>query len=287
VLTYRCILKYYRGPAFPESALRWPAVLLVGIMASIWNYRGLIKKLAVTDLKVRYKNSALGLFWSLLQPLLMYLVLYVVFTSLMSGSTIEHYPLYLFLGIITWGFFDKATGFSLNSIVGKPSLIKKIYFPREVLVISACLTALMMSCMEFAVFAIFMLAFGVLPTAVALLFPLVLLIEFVFALGIALAIASLNVRFRDVQWMWAVVMQAGFFATPIMYSVSIFQNSTHLKLLAYNPMGLIIDMMRNMLIYQQWPATTGLIFTGAVAALCLALGSLVFRKLEPSFAEEV
>jgi lipopolysaccharide transport system permease protein len=128
----------------------------------IWEYRGLIKKLAVTDLKVRYKSSVLGILWSLLQPLLTFVVLLIVFTGLMINKSIDNYPLFLLLGIIGWGFFDKATSFSLSSIVGKPQLVKKIYFPREVLVISACLTALMMSLIEFVVFGIFVIGFDLL-----------------------------------------------------------------------------------------------------------------------------
>jgi lipopolysaccharide transport system permease protein len=256
-------------------------------MSGLWNYRNLIKKIAIMDLRMRYKNSVLGFLWSLLQPMLMLLVLYIVFTHLFVNTSIEPYPLFLLLGIISWGFLDKATGFSLNSIVGKPSLIKKVYFPREVLVISACLTALMMTCIEFAVFAGFMLIYGVMPTIVAVLFPLVLLIEFILVLGISFAIASLNVRFRDIQWIWAVIMQCGFFATPIMYSISLFQNSRYLLLLTYNPMGIIIEMLRNTLIYGRWPAITELLFTGVVAFALLMLGLVLFRHLEPSFAEEV
>jgi ABC-type polysaccharide/polyol phosphate export systems, permease component len=258
-------------------------------MTSIWNYRSLIIKIAVTDLKIRYKNSVLGFLWSLLQPMLMLLVLYIVFTNLMVNmdKSLDPYPLFLLLGIVSWGFLDKATGFSLNSIVGKPSLIKKIYFPREVLVISACLTALMMTCIEFIVFALFMIAYGVVPTAVTLLFPLVMLIEFMLVLGISLTIASLNVKFRDIQWIWGVIMQAGFFATPIMYSLSIYQNSGYLNVLVYNPMGIIIEMFRNTLIYHQWPAMPELVFTGVVALALLAIGFFVFKHLEPSFAEEV
>lgn len=258
-------------------------------MTGLWNYRSLIIKLAVTDLKIRYKNSVLGLLWSLLQPMLMLLVLYIVFTRVMVNvnESLDPYPLFLLLGIISWGFLDKATGFSLHSIVGKPSLIKKVYFPREVLVISACLTALMMTCIELTVFAAFMLAYGIMPTAAAMLFPPVLFVEFVLALGISLAIASLNVRYRDVQWIWAVIMQAGFFATPILFSISIFGSTGWLRLLTYNPVGVIMTMMRDTLIYGRWPVFDALLLACLAAAAFLVIGVVVFRHLEPSFAEEV
>jgi lipopolysaccharide transport system permease protein len=237
----------------------------------------------------------LGFLWSLLQPLLMLLVLYVVFTTLMANmnESLDTYPLFLLLGIISWGFLDKATGFSLNSIVGKPSLIKKIYFPREVLVISACLTALMMSLIEYVVFAAFMVAYGMVPTWMAILFPAVLLVEFILALGVSLLISSLNVIWRDVQWIWPVVMQAGFFLTPIMYFRNIFDNIPYVgEVLKYNPMAAILDSLRYVLINQYAPQFYGRIldYTGYAimfAAALMVAGWFVFNRLEPRFGEEV
>lgn len=256
-------------------------------MAGLWEYRGLIKKIAVTDLKVRYKNSVLGILWSLLQPMMMFLILWIVFSNIFANKGIDKYPLYLLLGIIAWGFLDKATGFSLGSIVGKPTLVKKIFFPREVLVISACITALMMSAIEFMVFGAFMLAWGVMPTMTIIVFPAVLLIEFVLVLGISLAISSLNVRYRDVQWIWPVLMQVGFFLTPIMYSMSIFDGKSYLSALMLNPMGKILDMMRSTLIYDKLPIIADVAYVSIIAIVLLIVGILVFRKLEPTFAEEV
>lgn len=244
---------------------------------------------------LRYKNSVLGFVWSLLQPLLIFLVLFVVFGSIFDNSLIEYYPLYLLIGIISWGLLDKGTSFSLNSIVGKPNLIKKIYFPREILVISACLTALMMTCIEMFVFCclalLYVLLFG---KAIALgmtllLFPVVFLIEFVLVLGVSLAIASLNVRFRDIQWIWSVVMQAGFFATPIMYSMSVFKDKTVAGLISYNPVGAIMGLLRDTSIYSGLYHTDLMIilYTAIFAIVVLFAGWLIFKRLEPDFAEEV
>ena len=268
-------------------------------MPGLWEYRGLIKKLAVTDLKVRYKNSVLGIFWSLLQPLLTFIVLLIVFTGLMINKSIDNYPLFLLLGIIGWGFFDKATSFSLVSIVGKPQLVKKIYFPREVLVISACLTALMMSLIEFVVFGIFVLGFDLLhhflgygtafifPTWLLLLFPVILLIEFVLALGVALAISSLNVIWRDIQWAWPVVMQAGFFLTPVMYSMDTLKGIPQSWILKFNPMADILDSLRYVLINRYAPLANDLAYTAMIAILMIVVGWLIFSRLEPRFGEEV
>jgi lipopolysaccharide transport system permease protein len=257
----------------------------------IWEYRGLIRKIAVTDLKLRYKNSVLGIVWSLLQPLLTFIVLLIVWTGLMLNRSIPNYPLFLLLGIIGWGFFDKATGFSLGCIVGKPQLVKKIYFPREVLVISACLTALMMSLIEFIVFGAFMLAFRMLPAHMAVLFPVILCVEFLLALGVALIISSLNVVWRDVQWIWPVLMQAGFFLTPVMYSMSTFQGIRDSWVLNYNPMAAVLNSLRNVLIIKPAPSLetviTSIGYAAIFALVLIAVGWLVFNRLEPKFGEEV
>jgi lipopolysaccharide transport system permease protein len=262
-------------------------------IGEIWEYRGLIKKLAITDLKIRYKNSALGILWSLLQPLLTFVVLLIVFTGLMINRSIENYPLFLLLGIIGWGFFDKATGFSIGSIVGKPQLVKKIYFPREVLVISACLTALMMSLIEFLVFAIFMIIFNVahiysvLPTWMVILLPIILLVEFALALGVSLAISSLNVIWRDIQWIWPVIMQAGFFLTPVMYSMDIFKGFSYSWILQFNPMAAILDSLRYVLIDRPVPILNEMAYATIIALIAIVAGWLIFIKLEPRFGEEV
>ncbi|MBE9485470.1 MAG: ABC transporter permease, partial [Bacteroidetes bacterium] len=119
-------------------------------MNKLWDYRHLTLKLAMSEFKLRYKNSVLGFFWSMLEPLMMLIVLYVVFTNLMRVN-VEHYQLFLLMGIVSWNLVARGTGMSLNSILGKPSLVQKVYFPREVLVISSCITALLMSLLEFVV----------------------------------------------------------------------------------------------------------------------------------------
>lgn len=263
-------------------------------MFNLWEYRGLISKIAITDLKLRYKNSVFGLLWSLLQPILMLLILFIVFSVVFKNNGIEYYPVYLLLGIVSWGFLEKGTTFSLNSIIGKANLIKKIYFPREILVISACLTALMMTMIEFVVFGGFMVMYMAItktlisPGYYLLMFPFILAIEFVLVLGISLAIASLNVKYRDIQWIWGVVMQAGFFATPIMYSMDSFKVSSYAWVLAYNPIGMIMGLMRDTLIYG-YNKTIGIEYAGYVAmfaAVVLVVGWIVFSLIEPTFAEE-
>ncbi len=254
-------------------------------MKELWNYRHLALKLAMSEFRLRYKNSILGFFWSLLEPLLMLVVLYVVFTNLMRVN-VEHYQLFLLMGIISWNMLSRGTTMSLSSILGKPSLVQKVYFPREVLVISSSITALLMTLLEFIVFGLFMLVFNVVPAITIVYFPLILFVEFLLILGISFGLAALNVYYRDMQYIWAVVLQAGFFASPIIYPVSIIPEK-YLWIIMLNPMTHIIDMLRGAVIYSASPIFGDVIFITAAAFGVLAAGYLIFRRLEPGFAEEI
>ncbi|MCX9081129.1 MAG: ABC transporter permease [Candidatus Methanoperedens sp.] len=250
---------------------------------ALWDYRHLIKKIAISDFKLRYKNSVLGFLWSLAEPLLMLTVLYFVFTNLMQVN-VEHYQLFLLLGIISWNMLSRGTSMSLTSILGRPGLVQKVYFPREVLVISCCITAFLMTLFEFIVFGAFMVAFKVMPGFTIVYGPLVLFIEFMLILGLSLGLAALNVYYRDVQYIWAVVMQAGFFASPIIYPLSIIPDN-YIWLIRLNPMTRIIDMLRESVIYSGSPFLWDWIFITMAALSLLVVGYLIFRKLEPGFAE--
>jgi lipopolysaccharide transport system permease protein len=249
----------------------------------LWNYRHLIKKIAISDFKLRYKNSVLGFLWSLAEPLLMLTVLYFIFTNLMQMN-VEHYQLFLLMGIISWNMLSRGTTMGLNSILGRPGLVQKVYFPREVLVISCCITAFLMTLFEFIVFGAFMVAFQVMPGITIVYGPLVLFIEFVLILGLSLGLAALNVYYRDVQYIWAVFMQAGFFASPIIYPISIIP-ANYIWLIRLNPMTRIIDMLRESVIYAGPPVLLDWIFITMAALSLLVVGYLIFRKLEPGFAE--
>ncbi|HYN44662.1 MAG TPA: ABC transporter permease [Candidatus Limnocylindrales bacterium] len=250
---------------------------------ALWNYRHLIKKIAISDFKLRYKNSVLGFLWSLAEPLLMLTVLYFIFTNLMRVN-VEHYQLFLLLGIISWNMLSRGTTMSLNSILGRPGLVQKVYFPREVLVISSCITAFLMTLFEFVVFGAFMVAFKVMPGITIVYGPLVLLIEFVLILGLSFGLAALNVYYRDVQYIWTVILQAGFFASPIIYPLSIIPDN-YIWIIRLNPMTRIIDMLRESVIYSRSPFLLDGIFITIAALAILAIGYLIFLKLEPGFAE--
>jgi lipopolysaccharide transport system permease protein len=251
----------------------------------LYRYRDLILRLAWSDFKLRYKNSALGFLWSLLDPLLMLLVLYVVFTNLMRIH-VEHYQLFLLLGIILYNFLDRGTSLSIWGIIGKPSLVQKVYFPRDILVISTCIMALMMTALEFVVFIIFMAVFRVLPGLTLAYFPLIFACQFLIILGLSLALAALNVYFRDVQFIWKVIVQIGFFATPIIYPITIFPENVRWMVML-NPLAQIVTMMRDCILYRTGPEPLSLVYLVVSTMLVLLIGYIIFDRLEPKFAEAI
>ena len=248
-------------------------------------YRDLILRLAWSDFKLRYKSSALGFFWSLLEPLLMLLVLYVVFTNLMRIQ-VEHYQLFLLLGIILWNLLDRGTSMSIWGIIGKPSLVQKIYFPRDILVISTCLTALMMTALEFVVFVVFLAVFRVMPGWTIVFFPILFIFEFLTILGLSMTLSALNVYFRDVQFIWRLIVQVGFFATPVIYPITIFPENVR-WIVMLNPMAQIITMMRDCILYRISPEPLNLAYVAVSTLVVLLLGYIIFDRLEPRFAEAI
>jgi lipopolysaccharide transport system permease protein len=260
-------------------------LLTLNHLRELTGYKDLIIKLAWSDFKLRYKSSALGFVWSLLEPLLMLLVLYVVFSNLMRVQ-VEHYQLFLLLGIILWNFLDRGTSMSILGIIGKSSLVQKVYFPRDILVISTCITAMMMTALEFIVFVVFMAAFRVLPGSTIVYFPILLALELLTILGLSMALSALNVYFRDMQFIWRVVLQVGFFATPVIYPITIFPEKVR-WIVMLNPMAQIITMMRDCVLYKIAPEPLALGYVALSMLAALVIGYLIFERLEPRFAEAI
>lgn len=259
--------------------------MIASHLKELYDYRNLIWQLAWSEFKLRYKNSMLGYFWSLLEPLLMLLVLYVVFSNLMKVQ-VEYYQLFLFIGIILWGFLSRATTIGMFSIVGKPSMVKKIYFPRDIFVISSCITALLMSIFESLVFVMFMIYFRV-PISINIAYAfLIILSLFIISLGLSLALSALNVFYRDVQFIWQVLLQIGFYITPILYTIDVFPEYLQ-KFILLNPIARIIISARDTIIYSTPARMEDLLFMFLSSIILLFVGYIIFSRLEPGFAEEI
>ena len=252
---------------------------------SIWERRALIWIFAVNDLKLRYRNSVLGFFWSVAEPLLMLTVLYLVFTNIFE-TDIKNYELYLLSGLVLWFFLNRATNMSLTSILGRANIITKINFPKEILPISSCLTSFFMLIFELGVFFLFMIPAQFIPTFTIVWLPLILVIEFILVLGISFPLSIINVRFRDIQYLWVVVIQAGFFLMPIIYELKIFPQVMQ-DLLSYIPMVGILVMARDVILYNTHPTFEGLSYLILSSLAVLVIGYGIFKKLEPRIVEEL
>src|SRR5579862_7283499 len=214
--------------------------------------RALVSELVRTDFKLRYQGSVLGYAWSLLRPLLIFVILYVVFVKFLKlGTGVPHYPVYLLLGIVIWNFFNEMTVQSLGSIVGRGDLIRKISIPRWIIVLSSSISALINLFLNLVVVTLFLLINHVDLLRTTMWLPLILLEVYVFALGISLFLAAAFVKYRDVGYIWEVVLQAGFYLTPILYPLARITNLSLQKVLMLSPMAQTIQDARYAVITHQ------------------------------------
>lgn len=252
---------------------------------NLLKHKSLLMTFAISDLKIRYRGSVLGFFWTILEPLLILSVLYLVFTNVFRAE-IENYAIYLLLGIVMWNFFTRSTSMGLNSFILKSGLITKTYFPREILPVSSCITAFIMSLFEFTILFIFFAVFSYLPPiTIVFLLPLIGL-EFVLVLGLSFFLSVLNVRYRDLQYIWNVVIYAGFFAVPIMYSLDILPPNIQ-ELILLNPMAQIIEMSHHFVLYNTMPEVWSVIYTVIITGIVFGIGYAVFKFIESKVVEEL
>lgn len=256
--------------------------------------RSLIRELVVSDFKMRYQGSVLGYLWSLLRPLMVFTVLYIVFTKIVKlGDSVPHYPAYLLLGIVIWTFFIEATVSGMNSITGRGDLIRKINIPKYTIVISTTLSAFVNFTLNMIVVMVFMFLSGV-PLGPQVLWAIPIIGELVvLALGISFLLAALFVRFRDISHIWEVILQIMFYAVPIIYPLTMPPQWIR-EIISLNPLTQILQDLRAVLITPE-ALTVGDVFgtvwarIGSVIAVVTiaALAGLYFRKASRNFAEEL
>lgn len=258
--------------------------------------RILLKELTKTDFKLRYQGSILGYLWALLRPLLMFAILYVVFAELLKiGNDIPHYPVYLLCGTTMWSFFTECTSQGIQAVVIRGDLLRKISFPKYIVVISTTLTAVINMLINLAVIIIFALINGVTPSWSWLLAIPAILELYLLSLGIAFLLGSINVKYRDITSIWDVFVQALFYTIPIIYPISMVAeaSTTAAKAILLNPISQAIQDIRFGLITHDttttWNYISGpiVIVPILITLFLLILGALVFRKKSKFFAEEV
>jgi len=250
----------------------------------MWQYRELIRTLTVVDLKNRYQNTALGFFWSLLSPFLLAMVLYFIFSHLFGRE--ENFAINLLVGIMAWRFFATGTSASLSAIVGKPSLVTKVYIPRQILVLSNVLANIISSLLEFIVLLpIIFVLLGHLPATV-LLFPVVHIVYFWFIFGAGLLLSALFVYFRDLNQIWDVLITVLFFCSPIIYPLDIIP-AYLMPYYLLNPVTQLIGIYREVMVAGNLPSLYSIVVVIGFAVAAYLVGSLVFSKLQRRFAEEI
>ncbi len=259
--------------------------------------RILLKELVKTDFKLRYQGSVLGYLWAILKPLLMFAILYVVFARILRfGNDIPHYPVYLLTGTVLWSFFTECSSQGLQSIIVRGDLMRKISFPKWIVVVSATATALINLSINLCVVIFFALINGVTPSWHWLLVPLSVLELYSLALGVSFLLGSINVKYRDVMSIWDVLIQALFYAVPIIYPISMVANTSEIaaKVILLNPIAQAIQDVRFNLITSESITTWN--FLGnhllalipvAIVAVVLIAAAIYFRKRSKFFPEEV
>lgn len=247
--------------------------------------RSLILTFAMGELKNRYRNSVLGFFWSILEPLLLLSILYFVFTAVLK-SAIPDFAVYLLLGLIMWNFVSKSTTMGLNSLTGKSSIISQIYFQRAIPALSSNITGLMMLGLEFVIFSFFLIGFGVTPSIDIVYLPYLVFLTFVITLGLSLPLSVINVYYKDMQFIWNILLTAGFFVHPIIYSSGMLSIDIKQKL-ALLPTVRIFDMIHQSVIFKQAPSLTDIYYVTIMAFVILFTGYAIYRKLEPRVGEEI
>ncbi len=258
--------------------------------------RILLKELAKTDFKLRYQGSVLGYLWALLRPLMMFAILYIVFSKLLRiGSDIPHYPVYLLCGTTLWSFFTECTSQGIQAIIVRGDLLRKISFPKYIVVVSSQLTALINLGINLIVIVIFALINGVMPTWSWLLIVFPILELYVLSLGIAFLLGSINVKYRDITSIWDVIVQALFYAVPIIYPIQMVASTSvkAAKLILLNPIAQCIQDVRYNLITTETVTTWNYVLNPTViipiliVIVILVLGALTFRRKSKFFAEEI
>lgn len=266
-----------------EPSSGWVALRL----GALWRFRELLYFLVWRDVKVRYKQTVLGAAWAILQPILT-MVIFSIFFGKLAGMPSDGvpYPLFAYVALVPWTFFANGLTLSSNSLVSNQSLLRKVYFPRLVIPISAVASGLIDFAIAFVVLTGMVLWYGITPTSNVVWLPALVLLALVTALGAGLWFSALNVLYRDVQYVVPFLVQVWLYATPIVYPSSIVPQRWR-ALYAINPMVGVVEGFRWALL-GTGTAPGPMILVSAVAALAGLIGGLLFfRRMEKSFSDAV
>ena len=258
-------------------------------LGALWEYRELLYFMVWRDIKVRYKQTLLGILWIVLQPFITIIIFTFLFGRLLNVPTGDvPYPVFLYSALLPWQYFATSLSRSSTNLVGNAHLINKVYFPRLAIPISGVLSGLVDFAVAFLVLAALMLYYRIVPTSAVIFLPLFLLLAVLTALGFGLWLSALNVRYRDVNYLVPFIVQSWMFLTPVVYGATLIPES-YRWLLALNPMTGVVEGFRWALLgnYLDSAAPPSWLFVVSILIMLIVLisGLFYFRSTEKTFAD--
>ncbi len=255
------------------------------IFKELFQYRELFKTNVKKEIRGKYKGSFLGILWSFINPLLMVAVYAIVFPYIMRVP-IDNYLIFVICGVIPWNFFTSCLSQGTTSISLNGNLIKKVYFPREILPISVVTSGLINFLISNIIILIFVLFSGLGLSWHIVFLPLIIAIQYIFTLAMVFILSAINVYIKDVEYIVSFLLMLAFYATPIIYSSDMFAGPI-LWIFRLNPMAHIVLSYRQIFLLHEMPVITNLLIILAISLIALLIGYKIFKKLEKRFAEEI
>lgn len=255
------------------------------VFKELYNYRELLKTNIKKEIRGKYKGSWLGVIWTFLNPLLMLAVYAFVFPYILRVD-VDNYTIFMIVALIPWNFFTTAVQNGTGCVVANGHILKKVYFPREIIPISITTSQLVNFLITCIIMAVFIIFSGVGFSIHVLMFPILVLIQYILTLGITFILSAITVFVRDVSHFVSVVLMLGFYATPIVYLGNMLPEKFQI-FLKLNPMAQLVEAYRSILYYHQMPDMTMLVIWAIASIVILVVGYMIFKKLEKSFVEEL
>lgn len=250
-----------------------------------WSYREMLMNLILKELRARYKGSVLGFLWTFFNPLLMLIVYSIVFSYIMRTS-VQNYPMFVFVGLLPWNYFANSLLQGSASLVQNSALIKKVYFPREILPCAFVLANAVNYVLSLFVLIPALILFHIKLTWAVLAFPIVLFIETIMLMGLGLLVSVVNVYFRDLEHILGVLVTVWFFLTPVIYPIDLIPEQVKVYFM-YNPMTPMIEAYRDIFFDGVWPRWRDIGLLLVFSTVVLLAGLLVFNRLQRNVAEEL
>lgn len=255
------------------------------VFKDLYNYRELLSTNIKKEIRGKYKGSWLGVLWTFLNPLLMLLVYSLVFPYILRIK-VPNYTIFMMVALVPWNFFTTAVQTGTGSVVANGDILKKVYFPREIIPISITTSSVINFLITCVIMFVFILFSGVGFSKYLIFFPLIVLIEYLLTLGFAFILSAITVFIRDVDHFVSIILMLAFYVTPIIYKPDMLPAKFQWAI-KLNPMAQIINAFRDILYYHQMPNLTSLGILSVISLLFVIFGYLIFKKLEKKFVEEL